>query len=158
MIRISKLADYAVVMLTSMAQERGVVLSAAALSERTRISEPTVAKILKILGQDGLVASQRGAHGGYKLARAPERIPISAVIEALDGPIALTTCVDGALLDCSLAQTCGVRGRWDEVNITIRNALEEITLADMMRGKTCCGPLQSNHQVQEETEDHYGRH
>ena len=52
MIRISKLADYAVVMLTSMAQERGVVLSAAALSERTRISEPTVAKILKILGQD----------------------------------------------------------------------------------------------------------
>ena len=132
MIRISKLADYAVVMLTSMAQERGVVLSAPALSERTRISEPTVAKVLKMLSRQGIVLSVRGAAGGYRLARPADQIAVIDIVEAIEGPIALTACVDGAEPDCALGACCSVRGRWYSVNQAMRSALEEVMLADMI--------------------------
>jgi Rrf2 family protein len=94
------------------------------------VPEPTVAKVLKALAGQGLVMSTRGAHGGYRLGRPLQDIPIAEVIVAIDGPIALTSCVDGAL-GCESQSLCPVAGRWDPVNDAIREALTGITLADM---------------------------
>jgi len=129
-LRLSKLTDYAVVVLTRLAQVDGIATSPG-IAAATGIPEPTVAKVLKALAQGGLVASQRGARGGYRLARPLGAIPISDVIVALEGPIALTACVDGVQGACEAERLCPVRGRWDPVNDAIRSALSNITLADM---------------------------
>ncbi|AQU86792.1 SUF system Fe-S cluster assembly regulator [Komagataeibacter nataicola] len=128
MLKLSKLTDYAVVALVRLGQKSEVTTSPV-LSRSTGIPEPTVAKVLKILATQGIVSSQRGARGGYRLARPLEEISIAAVIQAIDGPISLTTCVDGG--DCDARSTCGLGGQWDMVNAAIRHALSAITLADM---------------------------
>ncbi len=94
------------------------------------IPEPTIAKVLKALAGHGLVTSTRGAHGGYRLSRPLSEIAIAEVIVAVDGPIALTSCVDGAQ-GCESHSLCPMAGRWDPVNDAIRQALSGITLADM---------------------------
>jgi FeS assembly SUF system regulator len=130
--RLSKLSDYAVVVLSELGRAQdGAVRTASGLAAATGIAEPTVAKVLKLLASSGLVSSQRGAHGGYRLARPLSAIPISDVIGAIEGPIALTACVDGHVGSCEVECSCPVRGRWDPVNAAIRHALSEITLADM---------------------------
>lgn len=141
MFRISKLADYAVVVLADMAERDGGLLSAAVIAQHTGISEPTVAKVLKLLSREGVVQSARGAGGGYRLTCAADEIAVVDIIEAIEGPIALTACVDGAEPDCALGACCGVRGRWDTVNRALRSALEGVMLADMMRPavKSCGG-------------------
>lgn len=135
MLRLSKLTDYAVVVMARLAREGagpdGQVQTAPGLATATGIAEPTVAKVLKALGQAGLVEGLRGARGGYRLARPLAAIPLSEVIVALDGPIALTACVDGGLGVCEAESICAVRGRWDPVNAAIRGALSSITLADL---------------------------
>ncbi|WP_439578797.1 SUF system Fe-S cluster assembly regulator [Elioraea sp.] len=132
MFRLSKLSDYAVVVLSELGRVHdGAVRTASGLAAATGIAEPTVAKVLKLLAAGGLVTSQRGAHGGYRLARPLSAIPISDVIGAIEGPIALTACVDGHVGRCEVECSCLVRGRWDPVNSAIRRALSEITLADM---------------------------
>ncbi len=130
MLRLSKLTDYAVVVLVRLEASGGVTTSPW-LAQETGVPEPTVAKVLKALAADGLVASQRGARGGYRLARPLEEIPVARVIAAIDGPISLTACVDGAVGGCEAQGLCPVRGRWDPVNSAIRSALTRITLADM---------------------------
>ncbi len=131
MLRLSKLTDYAVVVLVRLSGGEEVQTSPG-IAAATGIPEPTVAKVLKTLAAGGLVASQRGARGGYRLMRPLRSIPISDVIGAIDGPIALTACVDGAAVGCECQEICTMRGRWDPVNQAIRQALSEITLADMM--------------------------
>ena len=129
MLKLSRLTDYAVVALTHLGQAEAVKTSpmiAAAIG----IPEPTVAKVLKALAGSGLVASHRGAHGGYMLARGLQSISIANVILAIDGPIALTSCVDGGG-NCSTQSRCPVAGRWDPVNDAIRGALSAISIADM---------------------------
>ncbi len=128
MFRLSKLTDYAVVVLVRLAQQDGVQTSPG-IAAGIGLPEPTVAKVLKAMAASGLVASQRGARGGYRLARALSAIPVSDVIAAIDGPIALTACVDGG--GCESGCLCPMRGRWDPVNQAIRTALGAITLADM---------------------------
>jgi FeS assembly SUF system regulator len=130
MLRLSKLTDYAVVVLVRLSREDGVRTSPG-IAAVTGIPEPTVAKVLKTLASRGLVASQRGAHGGYRLLRPLAAIPISDVIAAIDGPIALTACVEGAVGGCEVESMCPMRGRWDPVNDAIQQALTNITLADM---------------------------
>jgi FeS assembly SUF system regulator len=129
MLRLSRLTDYAVVALVRLGAAEGVSTSPG-ISAAIGIPEPTVAKVLKALSGQGLVASTRGAHGGYRLARPLEQISISEVICAIDGPIALTSCVDGAI-SCESHSLCPMAGRWDPVNDAIREALTGITLADM---------------------------
>ena len=129
MLRLSKLTDYAVVVLVRLSGDTGVQTSPY-LAQNTGIPEPTVAKVLKALAGSGLVASQRGARGGYRLARPLADIPVADVIEAIDGPIALTACVDGAT-GCESQGLCPMAGRWDPVNDAIHSALTSITLADM---------------------------
>jgi FeS assembly SUF system regulator len=131
MLRLSKLTDYAVVVLVRLAGADGVQTSPG-IAGATGIPEPTVAKVLKILSASGLVTSQRGARGGYRLHRALAAIPIADVIAAIDGPIALTACVDGASA-CESQGLCPMRGRWDPVNDAIQQALHAITLADMQQ-------------------------
>lgn len=135
MLKISKLADYAVVVLVSM--NDGARVTAAGLSASTRLPEPTVAKVLKLLAKGKLVSATRGASGGYVLARPLSRVAVADVIAAVDGPVSLTACVSGGKGDCGLAGSCSVHGRWDGVNIAIRTALESVSLADMTRPPFC---------------------
>lgn len=129
MLRLSRLTDYAVVALVRLGTEEGVATSPG-IAAAIGIPEPTVAKVLKALAGQGLVTSTRGAHGGYRLSRKLAEIAVAEVICAIDGPIALTSCVDGAL-GCESQSLCPVAGRWDPVNDAIRGALANITLADM---------------------------
>ncbi len=132
MLRLSKLTDYAVVVLVRLADEAGgIVQTTPGIAIATGVPEPTVAKVLKTMVGSGLVASQRGARGGYRLARPLSALRIRDVIEAIDGPIALTSCVEGGAGGCESAALCPVHGRWDVVNDAIREALGAITLADM---------------------------
>lgn len=137
MLRLSRLTDYAVVTLSAMARQQGCVLSSAALAEQSGVPEPTVAKILKLLAKDGLVASVRGAAGGYRLDTPAAGISIGAVVAAVEGPVALTACVEGSTQECGMHQSCALRGKWDPVNDAIRAALEQVTVADVM-GRGCC--------------------
>jgi len=130
MLRLSKLTDYAVVVLVRLAREPGVQTSPG-IAAGTGIPEPTVAKVLKTLSARGLVASQRGARGGYRLMRPLAAIPVSDVIAAVDGPIALTACVEASAVECETRGLCPMHGRWEPVNEAIQQALASITLADM---------------------------
>ena len=130
MLRLSKLTDYAVVVLVRLSRETGVQTSPG-IAGTTGIPEPTVAKVLKALAAGGLVVSQRGARGGYRLLRPLGAIPIADVIAAVDGPIALTACVVGSAVACESQDLCAMRGRWDPVNEAIHQALSIISLADM---------------------------
>jgi FeS assembly SUF system regulator len=135
MLRLSKLTDYAVVVLIRLAEGDRLapdcVQTSPGLSAGTGVPEPTVAKVLKSLASAGLVSSQRGARGGYRLTRSLSAITVADVIYAVDGPIALTACVDGSTSCCDVSSVCAVRGRWDLVNSAIQDALAAITLADM---------------------------
>src|SRR6201999_1785123 len=131
MLRLSKLADYAVVVLVRLSQQEGVQ-TAPGIASSTGIPEPTVAKVLKILAGAELVSSQRGAKGGYRLNRTLAQIGVSEVITAVDGPIALTACVDGySSIECESQSLCPMRGRWNPVNAAVQRAVAAITLADM---------------------------
>ena len=130
MLRLSKLTDYAVVVLVRLASAPGVQTSPG-IAAATGIPEPTVAKVLKALAASGLVTSQRGARGGYRPVRALADIPVADVIVAIDGPIALAACVDGSVTECESQALCPMKGRWDPVNQAIHEALTAITLADM---------------------------
>lgn len=130
MLRLSKLTDYAVVVLARLGAEGGVQ-TAPGLAMGTGIAEPTVAKVLKILAHHDLVEGQRGARGGYRLMRPLSDMPLAAVITAIEGPIALTACVDNGFGSCNAESVCAVRGRWDPVNRAIRDALAGITIADL---------------------------
>ena len=129
MLRLSKLTDYAVVVMVRLGRGEAVQTSPC-IAAATGVPEPTVAKVLKILAAAGLVASHRGARGGYRLVRPLDAVPIADIIAAIDGPIALTACVDGGT-SCEAQGLCPMRGRWDPVNRAIEAALAGITLADM---------------------------
>jgi FeS assembly SUF system regulator len=130
MLRLSKLTDYAVVVLVRLSRETGVQTSPG-IAATTGIPEPTVAKVLKTLAAGGLVASQRGARGGYRLLRPLSAIPVADVIAAVDGPIALTACVEASGVECETRGLCPMHGRWEPVNEAIQQALTSISLADM---------------------------
>ena len=130
MLRITKQTDYGIVLLTRMAAEPERQLNAPELAAEAQLPLPTVSKILKLLARDGLLASHRGVKGGYSLALAPEHITVAAIIGSLEGPIAITECIDVSS-DCSHEQLCPVRSNWHRINAAVRGALEGITLAEM---------------------------
>lgn len=132
MLRVSKLTDYATVVMTCLAAAGGGVLSAQQLAERVRLEVPTVSKLLKRLAQAGLVTSFRGVNGGYRLARGPRAITIAAIVTAMEGPIGMTECSvhEG---QCGHESHCGVRVNWQRISQAISAALESVTLADMLK-------------------------
>jgi FeS assembly SUF system regulator len=130
MLRMSKLTDYGTVVLAHLAISGTTWSTAGSVAGATHLSRPTVSKLLKKLARSGLVVSERGAHGGYALARAPERISAAEILDALEGPVAITECsaTDGA---CDLQRFCQVGHAWQRINRSIRRALQDVTLADL---------------------------
>ncbi len=131
MIRMTKQADYGIVLMSRMAAEPEHLYTAGALAVETRLPVPTVSKILKLLAREGLLVSHRGVKGGYLLARPPEELSVAEVIAALEGPIAITECIDETPGLCSQEAFCPTRANWHRINHAIRQALEAITLAEM---------------------------
>lgn len=139
MIRISKIADYSVLILSHMAQHRDATqFSARSLAEATKLPLPMVSKILKELTKANLLLSHRGSHGGYRLARTPEKIKITQILEAVDGPFGLTQCTSGPG-SCNMEHCCGVRANWSKVSATIFSSLLKVSLADMIEPLPACG-------------------
>lgn len=133
MIRLTNLADYAVVVMTAAARCRDPRLSAAAVAAATGIPAPTVAKLMGTLAKHGLLVSTRGVAGGFHLAREPGEISVAAIVEAVDGPIALTQCQHGEVAVCAIHGRCEVRGHWGPINRAVRDALAAVTLADLVQ-------------------------
>lgn len=131
MLRMSKLADYAALMLATMAERPAANHTAAELAGETGISPPTVSKLLKTLAHAKLLVSRRGSHGGYSLARAPATISAVDVIEAVEGPLAVTECTLAPGL-CELETTCQLSSQWQHLSVAVRRALAEITLEDLI--------------------------
>lgn len=131
MIRLSRLADYGVLLMTCVPFDpEGGVVTARALSERTGLPRPTVGKILKDLSRGGLLASRRGQGGGYRLSRPATEITLADVVSALDGPIDLTCCAE-ATESCALTIDCPVREPFQVVSNAVHDALAQMTLAAM---------------------------
>jgi FeS assembly SUF system regulator len=130
MLRMSRLTDYATVLLAALAGEPERVQTAASLAERTHIAAPTVSKLLKQLQRAGLVISTRGLHGGYQLARPAAQISAAAILDALEGPVALTDCAAGHG-QCDIEESCRVSRVWQRLNLAIRRALYEVSLAQL---------------------------
>lgn len=145
MLKLSKLADYATVLMTAIAQDPARLHNGHELAERTRLPAPTVAKLLKLLARGGLLESLRGAHGGYRLARGPESISVAEVIRALEGPIAVTQCAvhQGG---CQIEHACSARANWRVINGAIRQALESISLSQMVAPLRRAGPAETRVQ------------
>jgi FeS assembly SUF system regulator len=131
MIRITKQTDYGVVLLTHLAQEPNRLSTTQELADETQLPLPMASKILKMLAREGVLESHRGAKGGYALARPAQAITVTEIISALEGPIAVTECIDGSPGDCDYTAFCPVRSNWHQINLAIRQALDGITLADM---------------------------
>ncbi len=132
MLRITKQTDYGIVLMTHLALQPEAQQSAPELAESLHIPLPMVSKILKLLAKDGLLVSQRGVRGGYGLARSPERLTVAEIVHALEGPIAVTECIEEhGPGDCARISYCAVRGNWQVINGAVMRALEGITLAEM---------------------------
>ncbi|MGE5540162.1 MAG: SUF system Fe-S cluster assembly regulator [Gemmatimonas sp.] len=141
MIRLSRLADYGVVLMTRMAQDAhhpgdgGECLgvhTAVGLAECTGIPTPTVSKVLATLCRQGVLKSVRGAHGGYTLTTAPRQITVAQIIAAIDGPIALTQCIEDGPGACGVENLCLTRRGWKLINEAVSSALQGVTLADIV--------------------------
>jgi FeS assembly SUF system regulator len=138
MIRVAKLTDYAIVLLAHLARGAGT-LTAHELAERSSVPLPTVSKLCKELSRAGLVVSHRGRHGGYGLARSADRITVAEIVEALEGPIALTECSQG-IQACELEATCVAKAGWDPVSRAIHGALSKLPLSALAPPGTPAAP------------------
>ncbi len=130
MLRISKLTDYATVLLATMVSDERACLPASQLAEASGLELPTVAKVMKTLARGGIVESVRGVHGGYRLVDEPTDISVAAIVRAMEGPIALTECsLESGL--CIHESECHLRGNWQRIGQAVEQALEQLTLADL---------------------------
>ncbi|MEE9391359.1 MAG: SUF system Fe-S cluster assembly regulator [Planctomycetota bacterium] len=139
MLRITKQSDYGIVLLGQfVGLKSGDVLSAKESSSQTGIPLPMVSKILKGLSHEGLLDSQRGPTGGYQLARPADQIRLVEIIEAIEGPIAMTSCCGPEeAASCNIAENCRVRVNWQRINHKIHEALSDMSLADMTDQVPC---------------------
>jgi FeS assembly SUF system regulator len=133
MFRMSKMTDYGLVLLTELARDEGSTRTARELAEATHVPLPSVSKVLKGLQGAGVLVSHRGATGGYGLSRPAAAIPLTQIITALEGPVAITECVQhtGNEEGCELQSVCRVRDHWRVINQAIHDALGRLTLADL---------------------------
>jgi FeS assembly SUF system regulator len=141
MLRISKMTDYAIMVMVELSTSRGEVLSAHALADRSGLELPTVSKVLKLLVKMGLVDSYRGAAGGYTLERDAQDISVAEIIAAIEGPIAMTECSAEEGL-CAQEAVCSLRGNWQRISIAVAEAMECVSLAEMAQpAKSIKNPL-----------------
>ena len=130
MLRISRMTDYGTVILVYLAQRDDQLCSASDVAAETHVALPTAQKLLKVLAKAGLVESTRGSEGGYCLARPPASITAAEIVDALEGPVAITECSTEAS-QCELESMCHTGGAWQRINQAIRDALADVTLAEL---------------------------
>ena len=131
MIKLSKLTDYASVLLAVMARHPHMRWAAHELAEQTKVPKPTCVKVLKLLTRAGLLVSAQGAQGGYALARPASEIPVKAIIEAIEGRLAITECGTDEQL-CKMTDHCSIMSRWRELGDRVNAMLTEVSLADLV--------------------------
>lgn len=132
MIRVSRMADYGLVVLSQLAREPERHVTAADIAAHTQLPQPTVSKLLKQFAHAGVLVSHRGAKGGYSMERTPDRITVAEIISAVDGPIALADCLDGTEGTCGIENFCPIRGPWQNVSDAVERALASVSLAQMI--------------------------
>lgn len=130
MLKISKLTDYATVIMSYLALDPLAIYSATRIAKEIHLSVPTVSKILKILSEADLVKSFRGTGGGYQLARPTEEITVAEVVFAVEGQVAMTECC-ASDYTCALQSLCAIKDNWKVINKIILDALARVTLHDM---------------------------
>lgn len=140
-LRISKMTDYAIMVMVELHASRAEVLSAHTLADRSHLELPTVSKVLKLLVKTGLVDSYRGTNGGYSLERNAQDISVAEIIAAIEGPIAMTECsVEEGL--CAQEAICSLRGNWQRISVAVAEAMEGVSLAEMAQPvKPTASPL-----------------
>jgi FeS assembly SUF system regulator len=133
-LRITRLSDYAIVLLGAAARGERAEFTARSAAEHTGLPLPVVKKILKCLVRERVVESQRGTQGGYRLSRPATQIALAEIIDAIEGPFALTDCGQSAAEGeaCEYVRRCGVQANWARVTGIVRRALASVTLADMI--------------------------
>lgn len=141
MLRLSKITDYGVLVMTHIATTPAKLHSSHEIAEATGLGDATVSKVLKLLTKAGLLASQRGNHGGYRLAREVSEISVAEIVAAIEGPIALTEC-SSLESSCNMESGCGVRGHWQVISVAIRDALNDVTLEQLTRPASLIQPIQ----------------
>jgi len=132
MIRLSRLADYGVSLMVQIAVAPGKVHSAQSLAGSSGIPMPTVSKLLSALARARLLTASRGAKGGYELATPAADISVAEIISAVDGPIALTQCIELGPGSCEVEFLCPTRRGWQAINDGVRKALEAVSLAEFI--------------------------
>src|SRR5208282_1761222 len=134
MVRLGKLTDYGLVLMTCIARgERAPLRTARDLAKESKLPPSTVSKLLKELSQSGLLISHRGTKGGYMLARAADQISVIDIIAAIEGPMALTECSTDVLGACNLELSCPIKSNQRIINQAVRGVLEKITLSDLVQ-------------------------
>ena len=147
MIRLSRFADYAVLLMSHMAREPKRVHAAVGMADNTRLPVPTVSKILATMARAGLLESIRGRDGGYQLAFHPRDITVEQIISAVDGPIALTVCLESHGVSCELEDICPSQPNWRRINDALRSALTGVSLAEIST------PIPLNFELQAPTRE-----
>ena len=132
MFKLNRMTDHAILVLGVLAHRQGEILTTAQLAELTGLNQPTVAKVAKTLVAANMLDTQRGAHGGYRLARQASVISLVQIVEAMEGPIAVNDCVDRAQDPSPVNNGCFVSRNWKRVNLAVRNALDDVSLEDLI--------------------------
>lgn len=132
MFKLNRMTDYAIVVLGVLAHRQGEILATAQLADLTSLNQPTVAKVAKTLVAADLLDTQRGVHGGYRLARHAAGISLVQIVEAMEGPIAVSDCVDGSQAPCMVNNDCFTSRNLNRVNLVVRDALNDVSLEDLI--------------------------
>jgi len=133
MIRISKLTDYALVIMAFLSKDPDNFAQTSDIALNTHIAKPTAAKILKILAKQGLISSHRGTNGGYKITNSPTNISVADVIEVIEGPMAIMDCTLGEQ-HCAIYKNCSINTPWVQINRVLVKCLDTIKLSDLQPG------------------------
>ena len=132
MIKLNKITDYAVVILGLLSSRNPNKYSTSKISSDTGLSIHTVAKVCKLLNNANLIQAGRGAHGGYFCETSPSDISVAVIVEAIDGPIAITACIEESEDFCDSQSICLLSGNWNKANNAILDALKSVTLSDLL--------------------------
>ena len=151
MIKLSRMADYGVILMVQFARTTAHKTTAAELADATALPAPTVSKLLKLFSRAGLLDSHRGTRGGYAIAKAPAEITVADIVSAVEGPIALTECITSDGVACEIEALCPTRTNWHQINDALVDALDNVSLADMARPVFASRPAETLSAVAEAT-------
>ena len=142
MFKLNRMTEYAILVLDGLAHRQDKILTTAQLAELTGLNHPTVAKVAKTLVVANMLDTQRGVHGGYRLARQASIISLLQLVEAMDRPIVVNYCVDGEQESNVSNNCCFVSQNWNRVKLAIRNALDDVSLKDLIDPAQLFGPAE----------------